>query len=112
LKEGNTCRLAATLEPAGTIVDLDVTERTVRIKRGARNGPLPETLSAIPGGPISQEVLQAAIYRFTDSTIASDDRFAAVKAFLNRAMPTITGHSEGNTIIPDVSARQRFTCTA
>src|SRR5262245_66098761 len=70
-------------------------------KRPVVNGPLPETLSAIPDGSISQEVLQAAIYRFADSVIAGDGRFAAVKALLCRTRPTIAGHPEGAPTSPN-----------
>jgi RecA/RadA recombinase len=100
-RPGNTCRVATTLTSAGTIVDLDATQRTVRIKRGAKSGPLPDALSVIPDGPLSQKVLQEALYRFADAVIGGADRFTAVKAFLYRAMPVIDGHPTGMPIMPE-----------
>jgi predicted RecB family nuclease len=100
-RPGDTCRVAATLTSAGTIVDLDAAQGTVRLKRGAKSGPLPDALSVIPDGPLSQKVLHEAIYRFADAVIAGEDRFAAVKAFLCRSMPVIVGHPAGMPIVPE-----------
>jgi uncharacterized protein len=99
-KSGDTCRVAATLTAAGTLVDLDATQGTARIKRSAKSGPLPETVSVIPDGPIDQKVLQEAIYRFADAVLAGEPRFAAVRALLERTMPVIAGHPAGRSIVP------------
>ena len=100
-RSGDTCRVATTLTSAGTIVDLDAARGTVRLKRGIKSGPLPDALSVIPDGPLSQKVLHEALYRFADAVIAGEERFAAVKAFLGRDRPVIVGHPAGMPIIAE-----------
>jgi len=112
LKTGDACHQAATLTSAGTIVAFDAEHRTVSLKRGKAQGPLPETLAAIPGGPIVADVLTKAVYRFADAVISNEGRFVAIQAFLRREMPMIDGHPEGMSIISEGTDLLTSTITA
>ncbi|MBF0181512.1 MAG: TM0106 family RecB-like putative nuclease [Magnetococcales bacterium] len=101
LRVGSSCLQAYNLERAGEILELDMQSRQVRIKKGAKGGPLPEALSLTPTGPIDNKVLRNAVYRFADAIIAEDGRFQALAAFLRREMPSIAGHVAGSPIVPE-----------
>lgn len=88
----------ATLERAGTIESLDDTRLVVQIKRGTAAGPLPDSLSVGPGGPINSDALREAIYRFAESSIAGHDRYTALRDILNRLPPRLHGRSPGQPI--------------
>lgn len=88
----------ATLIRAGTIESLDDIRLTVQLKRNAAAGPLPESLSVGPGGPINTDALREAIYRFAESSIAGDHRYAALRDILNRRPPRLHGRSPGQPI--------------
>jgi len=99
LKAGDDCQRSDTLERAGKIEDIDEKQRLVRIKRGKRSGPLPERLSVITTGPINNEILKEAVYRFADSVVAGDHRYAAIEAILRRSPPEISGLASGASIV-------------
>jgi len=99
LKAGDDCQRSDTLERAGKIEDIDEKKRLVRIKRGKRSGPLPERLSVITTGPINNEILKEAVYRFADSVVAGDHRYAAIEAILRRSPPEISGLASGASIV-------------
>ncbi|ABK45210.1 conserved hypothetical protein [Magnetococcus marinus MC-1] len=101
LRAGDSCLRADTLERAGEIVELDMRSQRVRIKKGAKGGPLPEALSITPTGPIDNKVLRNAVYRFADAIIAENGRFQALTAFLRREMPSIANHVAGSPIVPE-----------
>ncbi|MGE4579125.1 MAG: TM0106 family RecB-like putative nuclease [Desulfuromonadales bacterium] len=99
LKAGDDCQRSDTLERAGKIEDIDEKQRLVRIKRGKRSGPLPERLSVITTGPINNEILKEAVYRFADSVLAGDHRYAAIEAILRRSPPEISGLASGASVV-------------
>ncbi len=99
LKAGDDCQRSDTLERAGKIEDIEEKQRLVRIKRGKRSGPLPERLSVITTGPINNEILKEAVYRFADSIVAGDHRYAAIEAILRRSPPEISGLASGASIV-------------
>ncbi|MBF0400372.1 MAG: TM0106 family RecB-like putative nuclease [Magnetococcales bacterium] len=103
LRAGDSCLRADTLERAGEIVELNTSTRLVRIKKGAKGGPLPEVLSITPTGPIDNRALRDAVYRFADAIIAGNGRFQALASFLRRERPTIVGHATGTSIIPETA---------
>ncbi len=99
LDVGDDCLRADTLERAGLIEAIDEDGRLVQIKLGMRFGVLPERLSVIPTGPIDTGVLKEALYRFADSVIAGDRRYAALEAILRRERPAIRGLPAGSPVI-------------
>lgn len=101
LKPGEYCLRAETLEPAGSIEEIDESGRLVRLKLGTKHGPLPERLSIIPSGPIGTGVLKEALYRFADSIISGSARYFALEAFLQRESPNIEGLPSGAAIVTD-----------
>jgi uncharacterized protein len=96
---GDGCLCSATLKPAGTIVYLDEEANIVRLKIGANQPPLPDSMSIIPTGPIDAVVLREAIYRFADSVIAGAKRYRAVIAVLKREQPRLTPPSNYTGLI-------------
>ena len=101
LRVGDSCLRADTLERAGEIVELNMSTRLVRIKKGTKGGLLPEAFSITPTGPIDNRVLRDAVYRFADAIISGDGRFQALASFLRRERPTIVGHASGTPIVSD-----------
>jgi uncharacterized protein len=87
---GDGCLCSTTLKPAGTIVYLDEEANVVRLKIGANQPPLPDSMSIIPTGPIDAVVLREAVYRFADAIIAGTLRYRAIKAVLNRELPRLS----------------------
>jgi superfamily I DNA and/or RNA helicase len=99
LDVGDDCLRADTLARAGLIEATDEDARLVRIKLGMKSGVLPERLSVIPPGPLDTGVLKEALYRFADSVIAGDRRYAALEAILRRERPAIRGLPAGSPVI-------------
>ena len=100
MRLGDRPLIAATLEPAGEVVDLDPEHRLVRLKRGLdKRGPLPGILSMIPGGPLKQESQRKALFRLADSIAADDGRYAAVESILRQDLPRIRGVPPGRPLI-------------
>ena len=88
----------ATLCAAGTIEEVDEDNLTVFIKRGVKSGPLPEKLNVGPGGPINNDALREAIYRFAGDVLAGNDSYPAVRDILSKASPRIHGHNPAQAI--------------
>jgi len=105
MKAGSACLCAATLEPAGSIEEIDFKLGTVSVRRSMTKGALPTVLSLIPTGPIKTDVLNNAIYRFADSVIENNPRYKAVHDFLRREIPHVGGRTSGMPIVPEGSVR-------
>jgi uncharacterized protein len=88
LRVGKDCTRTDTGQGFGTIVALDEETRTIEIKVG-RERDVPARLSVGPGKPIKSDVLRRAVWRFADSLIADDSRFAAVRALLRKDAPKL-----------------------
>ena len=99
LGKDDDCLIADTLERAGKVHFLDAAAGVVQIKRARKLGPLPEELSIIPPGPIGDEVLRKALYRFAQSLIAGGGRYPALESVLKRELPRIAGHRPGSPVI-------------
>jgi predicted RecB family nuclease len=95
LREGDAVRRADTTESLGTISVLAENERKVELKVSAKRETPPAVLSIGPEGPIDTDALRKAVWRFAESVIADDGRFAAVRGFLRKdpPRPPITGGS-------------------
>jgi Cdc6-like AAA superfamily ATPase len=87
------------LEPAGEVLSIDDESLRIELKIGPSRSHLPSELSLIPTGPIGDEVLRAAIYRFADSVIARDGRFGAVESVLRRNLPFIKDRLTGEPVV-------------
>src|SRR5207245_1152695 len=95
---GESVRDVKTLDYAGTIEHIDEEKRLLRIKRGAKSGPLPASLSVGPKGPIETDVLREAVFRVTEAVLAGQGSYPAVEDILNRALPRLRGRGPGTPI--------------
>ncbi len=82
------------------------------MKIGPSRSRLPSEFSLIPTGPIEDEVLRAAIYRFADSIIARDGRFGAVESVLRRNLPSIKDRLTGEPVVASPAELLGGTVTA
>ncbi len=100
LKSGDTC---IRLDGSGTVKleSVDHDEQRVVIKSSVRKGPPPAMLSVGLGGPIATASLTDAIYRFADSLLRQDGKYAAIESFIRREPPRIRGHQAGSGIIDE-----------
>jgi predicted RecB family nuclease len=101
LKQRSKCLLSETQENAGEIIDINMADRTVSLKKGIRGGSLPDALSITPGKPINDSVLKNAVYRFADAIIEENGKYQALVSFLRRERQVIAGHEKGSSIISD-----------
>lgn len=100
LKEGDRPRVALTLEPAGTIVDLDLERCTVTLRRQAKSGELPETVSLSPGQLIKQSVLEEALMTMARRLVQGDlETDRAVLDMLRRRSPRLSGRTDDRPVV-------------
>ncbi|MGO9736876.1 MAG: TM0106 family RecB-like putative nuclease [Desulfomonilaceae bacterium] len=98
LGEGDKCVHTGDFKEEFKIVRIDENERLVQV--ASESGTtLPEKLSVSTGGPIRSGSLTKAVFKFADSIISGDRRYAALEAILNRSIPNINGHSAGQPIV-------------
>ena len=79
------------MERAGTMVEIDEGACIVKIKRGASQEPLPESLSIGPPGPIDSKIIRSSIYRYADHVLEAPDTTHAATELLARNVPRIAG---------------------
>jgi predicted RecB family nuclease len=103
LRVGKDCFRTDTMQRLGSIVALDDQARTIDIKMG-KEREIPAALSIGPGPPIRNDTLRNALWRFADSSIAGDGRFAAARA----AAQGRTGASRPPCRIAGAGRRRRF----
>lgn len=102
LKEGDRPKVALTLEPAGSIIDLDLEGCTVTLKRQAKNGELPETASLSPGQLIGQAVLEEALMTMAGRIAQGDlETDRAVLDILRRRSPRLEGRTEDRPVVAE-----------
>jgi superfamily I DNA and/or RNA helicase len=77
---------------------LDEQTRTIQIKIAAKR-LAPQVLSIGPGGPINVDALRDAVWRFADSVLLADERFAAVRALLRKDLPVLRGRPAGSAVL-------------
>lgn len=103
LKEGDRPRIALTLDPAGSVVELDLERQIVVLRRQAKAGDFPERASLSPGQLISQSVLESALMEVAKRLAKGD--FEADRALLDmlrRIPPRLSGRTPGEDVIgPD-----------
>jgi predicted RecB family nuclease len=95
---GETVVDVASLDYAGSIEEIVEGQGLVRLKRGAKSGPLPPTLTIGPGVTIKTAVLRDAIFRVAEDLLAGRDSYPALHDILNRALPRIRGLDPGRPI--------------
>ena len=100
LKEGDRPRIALTLEPAGSIVELDIDDGRVVLKRAANKGEHPAEASLSPGQLIDQSVMERALLEMATRLAAGDfDTDKAVLDMLRRRAPDLRGRSSGEAVV-------------
>jgi len=82
----------------GTITELDEWKRRVRIKIGAKNGPLPRRMSVGPKDPYDTTGLRDALYRVADDVLAGGQRYPVAGELLRIAAPRISGRQPGEAL--------------
>jgi uncharacterized protein len=91
---------AGTLEPAGEIVALDERTGAIELKLGPSRTPLGKTASLIPEGPLGDQVLREAIYRYAQSVVdGAADRYGALTDVLKRSAPRLGTRAPGEAIV-------------
>ncbi|MDA8405431.1 MAG: TM0106 family RecB-like putative nuclease [Deltaproteobacteria bacterium] len=98
LGEGDKCVHTGDFKEEFKIVRIDENERLVQVASES-GAALPEKLSVSTGGPIRSGSLTKAVFRFADSIIRGDRRYAALEAILKRSIPNINDHSAGQPIV-------------
>lgn len=100
MRVGEDVLRAGTLEPAGEIVSLEEDARRISLKIGPSRSPLADGASLIPEGPLGDQVLRAAIYRYAEAVIAGDTtRYTALTDIMRKAAPRLTGQAAGTPIV-------------
>jgi len=98
LSSGDACTRADTAQKIGNLT-FDEASRRVRLKIGLKKEPLPARLNIGPAGPIDAKGLVHALYRFADSFLAGDGRYAALQQLLRREPPRLNGWAADQPIV-------------
>ena len=104
LRESKRCVIANNIDPessdtAGTITDINHIEQTVILKRGSKQGLLPDILSIGPGTPVPNKKLTSNTYKFIDDLITTNDGYHALKDILYRRHPNIKNIKKGDNLL-------------
>lgn len=102
LRAGKRCKRTDTAEGFGEIVELDEEARRIKIKVAA-DREVPPVLSVGPEGPVGNDGLREAVWRFGSSVVTADGRFGAVRALLAKEPPKLKGRKPGEPIAADGS---------
>ncbi len=101
MRAGDTPLRSGTLEPAGEIVSLDDKARRISLKLGPSRTPLPDVFSLVPSGPIGDQILRDAVYRYAEAVAAGrQDHYAGITSILRKETPRLTGLTLESPIIP------------
>jgi len=102
LKVGDKPKRAVTLEPAGEVMLIDEERRIIELKLGPSRSPIADGTALIPAGPVGDQELRDAIYRFAEAVRGGQgDRYAAVRSVLRRDFPALRGRPEAAPIVAD-----------
>lgn len=99
LRVGSNVRAKFDEQPVVYIERLDEDGCEVDVKFGRKAGSPPEVLDLIPGGPIGNEELRAAVARVADDVFANGGTYPAIEAILARAVPRIKGVKHTQSLI-------------
>ncbi len=98
LGDGDKCVHASNFKEEFKIVSIDENERLVQVEFKSAGAP-PAKMSVSTGTPINTMSLTKAVFKFADSVINGDRRYAALEAILERATPAIRGQAAGKPIV-------------
>ncbi len=101
LREGSIVRAKLEGQPTVTIMRLDAERCEVDVKFGPKAGTPPKTLDLIPGGPIDNKALRAAVTRVADNVFSGGGDYPAIEAILAKAAPKIKGVKRSQKIVED-----------
>ncbi|PZO40729.1 MAG: hypothetical protein DCE92_01920 [Alphaproteobacteria bacterium] len=100
LKQGDRPKIALTLDPAGSVVELDLERQVVVMRRQAKSGDFPERASLSPGQLIEQTVLEHALLAMAKRLSKGECEVdKAVLDMLRRLPPLLTGRGRGRPVI-------------
>ena len=100
LKPGDEPKRAGTLEPAGEVVLIDEDKLLIELKLGPSRSTIETGTALIPSGPVGDQVLRAAVYRFAEAVRDGNiDRYSAVASVLRRDLPSFLGRAPGTPVI-------------
>jgi predicted RecB family nuclease len=100
LRLGDEPLRAGSGEAAGEITFIDEDEKRVELKLGPSRSAITEGTGLIPKGPIGDEPLREAVYRYSTAVIDGvGDRYTAVTDILARRAPRIESLPAGAAII-------------
>ena len=99
LKKGSRVFDTETMKWIGDIIDINKTDRYVKIRRSIANDKLPHKLSVGPGGPVNSNLLRSAMYRVADRMIQKENINNCISDLLTRSIPRIKGKNPGDAII-------------
>lgn len=85
-------------------LEIDPSTRTVSFTQGANADAPGARVSIGPTGPVNSSELVEAVYRFAESVIHCDGRYAAVKGLLRHELPEIAGRSRGVQLLSQSGA--------
>ena len=116
LKVGDSCKIAESLVPAGTISSIDHGRHLVTLKRGMGKYPeMPVRIDLVPGGPISTDPLRIALWQFVqdyiDSQTTGSRPNSAILDLLERRAPNIENLPAGSPLYQADSLNPQV-CTA
>lgn len=100
MSQGKACLSGSDKFEELEITEISESSRLVKIKSGKK---LPEIISLIPPKPIDSKVIRDAVYRFADSVIAGDGKYACLQSFLEKELPRIAGRQAKTPIVASVN---------
>lgn len=98
LKTGDKAARLDTGKALGNLV-VDEEARRVSFTLSQKAGPPPAYLHIGPGGPIQNDTLRDAVFRFADSLADGSRRYRAIESMLRREMPRIRNRSPGTPVV-------------
>jgi predicted RecB family nuclease len=102
MRVGDEVLRAGSLESAGEVFALEEDARRISLKLGPKWSRIDDGASLIPKGPLGDEVLRSAIYRYAETAIKGDTaRYAALTDIITKSAPRLRGRAAGIPIIPD-----------
>jgi predicted RecB family nuclease len=100
LKEGDPCKIALTLQAAGTIVELDTDDGRVVLRRQTKAGDFPVACSLTPGRLVNQGVLVDGVAAFARRFASGDgETDRALLDLIAKRHPRLGGRAPGDPIL-------------
>lgn len=90
---------AESLEAAGEIVALDEDARTIALKLGPSRSRFGERVSIIPKGPVGDQVLRDAVYRFGEAVAGKAARYPALFDIMRACGPRFRSRAAGEPVV-------------